>query len=98
VRSEYPIVTIWQLALRDGKDEPARLPAGGEDALVIRPNLDGEVRRLPSGGAHFAMALAAGATLLEAVSRASGEAPNFDLEGNLAGLMTSGAIAGVAAR
>jgi hypothetical protein len=30
--------------------------------------------------------------------RASGEAPDFDLEANLAGLMTSGAITGVAAR
>jgi hypothetical protein len=98
VRSDYPVVTIWQLALRDGKDEPARLPAGGEDALVVRPNLDVEVRRLPSGGAYFVMALAAGATLLEAASRASGEAPDFDLEANLAGLMTSGAITGVAAR
>jgi hypothetical protein len=98
VRSEYPVVTIWQLALRDGNDEPARLPAGGEDALVVRPNLDVEVRRLPSGGAYFVMALAAGATLLEAASRASGEAPDFDLEANLAGLMTSGAITGVAAR
>jgi len=98
VRSEYPVVSIWQLALRDGKDEPARLPSAGEDALVVRPNLDVEVRRLPSGGAYFVMALAAGTTLLEAASRASGEAPDFNLEANLAGLMSSGAIAGVAAR
>lgn len=98
VRSGYPVVTIWQLALRDGENEPTRLPAEGEDALVVRPNLDVEVRRLPSGGAHFVQALAEGATLLEAASRALGEAPHFDLEANLAGLMTSGAIVAVAAR
>ncbi|MGK2921822.1 MAG: HvfC/BufC N-terminal domain-containing protein [Methyloceanibacter sp.] len=98
VCSDYPVVTIWQLALRDGENEPARLPAEGEDALVVRPNLEVEVRRLPSGGAHFVKALAEGATLLEAASRASGEAPAFDLEANLAGLMTSGVIVAVAAR
>jgi len=98
VCSDYPVVSIWQLALRDGENEPARLPAEGEDALVVRPNLEVEVRRLPSGGAHFVKALAEGATLLEAASRASGEAPAFDLEANLAGLMTSGVIVAVAAR
>jgi hypothetical protein len=97
VRSPYPVVTIWQLAAREGEDEPARLPAGGEDALVARPRLDVEVRRLPEGGAAFVVALQDGATVAEASTRALDEAPSFDLAANLAGLMTSGAIVGVGA-
>ena len=96
VRSAYPVITIWQLALREGENEPARLPADGEDALVVRPELAVEVRHLPPGGALFVQALMDGAALSEAAARASREAPAFDLEANLAGLMTSGAITGVA--
>jgi hypothetical protein len=96
VRSAYPAITIWQLALREGENEPARLPADGEDALVVRPALEVEVRHLPPGGAVFVQALGEGATLSAAAARALSEAPAFDLEANLAGLMTSGAIAGLA--
>lgn len=95
VRSSYPVVTIWQLAARGGEDEPARLPADGEDALVVRPRLEVEVRRLPKGGAAFACALQDGATLQEAAVIAMQDAPTFDLEANLAGLMASGAIVGL---
>lgn len=95
VRSDYPVITIWQLAGREGENEPARLPADGEDALVARPELDVVVRHLPPGGAVFVQALAEGVTLLGAATRASGASSAFDLEANLAGLMTSGAIVGV---
>ena len=95
VRSAYPVVTIWQLARREGEDEPARLPADGEDALVIRPRLAVDVRRLPEGGADFVLALQRGAKLQDAAAAAIAAAPGFDLKANLAGLMSSGAIAGV---
>ena len=95
VRASYPVVTIWQMSGRDGKDEPAQLPAGGEDALVVRPKLDVEVRRLPEGGAVFVLALKDGAALQEAAASAIQDAPAFDLKTNLAGLITSGAIVGV---
>jgi hypothetical protein len=98
VRSPYPVVTIWQLAAREGEDEPARLPAEGEDALVVRPELDVEVRRLPVGGADFVHALKSGATLLSAADKAIAAAPGFDLEANLAGLVVSGAIIDVGDR
>lgn len=98
VRSSYPVVTIWQLAAREGEDEPARLPAEGEDALVARPKLDVEVRRLPAGGAVFVLALKSGASLEQAAHKAMFAAPAFDLEANLAGLVMSGAIAGVGAK
>lgn len=98
VRSPYPVVTIWQLAMRGGEDEPARLPAEGEDALVLRFKLEVEVRRLPQGGAAFVLALKKGASLQDAAGSAMVEAPEFDLAGNLAGLMARGAIVGVAAQ
>jgi len=92
VRSPYPIITVWELGARDGEDEPARLPADGEDALVVRPKLDVEVRRLPEGGATFVLALKEGASLQEAAARAIDDAPAFDLAANLAGLVASGAV------
>lgn len=95
VRAPFPVVTIWQISGREEKDEPTQLPDGGEDALVVRPKLDVEVRRLPEGGAVFVLALKGGATLQEAASSAMQEAPAFDLKANLAGLITSGAIVSV---
>jgi len=98
VRSAYPVITIWQLAVRAGEKEPARLPADGEDALVVRPKLDVEVRHLPEGGAAFVLALKEEASLQEAAARAMDEAPAFDLAANLAGLMGCGAVIGVGAK
>ena len=95
VRASYPVVTIWQIAAREGDNEQVRLPTGGEDALVVRPKLDVEVRRLPEGGAVFVLALMGGASLRVAASSALQDAPAFDLKVNLAGLITSGAIVGV---
>jgi hypothetical protein len=97
VRSPYPVVTVWQVASREGENEAARLPAEGEDALVIRPRLEVEVRRLPEGGGCFILALERGATIGEAAESAIGEAPAFDLAANLGGLMGCGAFIGVGA-
>lgn len=95
VRSAYPVVTIWQLVMREAEDEPARLPANGEDALVVRPRTAVEVRRLPEGGAEFVLALQHGANLYDAAVAALAAAPEVDLETNLAGLMVSGVIVGI---
>ena len=94
VRSIYPVITIWERAARDGEKEPAALPEDAEDALVVRPALEVEVRRLPLGGAVFVQALGNGATLMDAAAQALEGDSAFDLEQNLAGLMRSGAIAG----
>jgi hypothetical protein len=98
VRSAWPVITIWQINAADGAPGRAQLPPGGEDALVARPRLDVEVRRLPAGGAIFVLAVKGGATLQEAAARAMDDAPAFDLAANLAGLMASGAIVGAGAR
>ena len=94
VRSPYPIVSIYELNLQGGDVPPTKV-SGAEDALVARPRLEVEIRRLPKGGAAFILALKEGSPIGEAAAIALREAPEFDLEANLAGLITSGAIIGL---
>ncbi len=91
VRSKFPIVTIW--AMNAGEIELAPIEDwSGEDALVVRPALEVEVRALPAGGAAFLSALFAGAPLAAAAGTALGESADFDLAANLAGLIGAGAV------
>ncbi len=94
MRSAYPAITIWERAAREGEKEPAALPEDAEDALIVRPALEVEVRRLPRGGAAFVQALADGAKLMAAAGQGLDGDSGFDLQANLAGLISSGAIAG----
>jgi hypothetical protein len=66
-----------------------------EDALIVRPYLDVEVRLLPPGGAAFLRALAEGRSLGEAAGAALADHPDFDLTSNLAGLIGWGLVRGV---
>jgi hypothetical protein len=89
IRSSHPIVTIWAMntdAIPLGPIDPWR----GEDALVMRPDLDVEVRALPPGGAAFLLALQAGQPLAAAAAAACADADGFDLTHNLAGLIGAG--------
>jgi hypothetical protein len=94
VCSRYPIVSIFELNRKGDEVPPARLE-GAEDALVARPRLEVALHRLPLGGAHFILALKGGRTIGEAAGMASRQAPGFDLQANLAGLIASGAIVAV---
>ncbi len=95
IRSDYPVVTIWSEHSKDGEPEHIDAGAGGEDGLIVRPGIAVEVRHLPRGGAAFIAALADSRTLGEAAEMALGEDPSFDLQANLAGLIGSGAVAGL---
>jgi hypothetical protein len=89
VRSKHPIVTIW--AMNSGQQAPAPIETwSAEDALIVRPYLDVEVRLLPPGGAVFLGGLAEGRSLGEAANAALADSPKFDLTGNLAGLINFG--------
>jgi hypothetical protein len=91
VRSPHPIVTIW--AMNSGEAELGPIEDWrGEDALVLRPALEVEVRKLPAGGAAFLAALAAGQPLADAVDIAMQADAAFDLVTNLAGLIGSGLV------
>jgi hypothetical protein len=94
VRSSHPIVTIW--AMNFGERPLAAIEDwGGEDALVVRPHLDVEVRLLPPGGAAFLLALASGRPLAEAAEAALAAHARFDLAGNLAGIIGWGVAGNV---
>lgn len=95
VRSGFPAVTIWTANVEDGEPEPIDAGSGGEDAMILRPASNVEVRCLPAGGATFIEALQDGQPLGVATALALETTPGFDLQANLAGLFTSGAIIAV---
>jgi len=64
----------------------------GEDALVSRPSVDVEVRRLPPGAKTFLQSLAAGDSLGVAAASALAANTRFDLAANLAALFAGLAI------
>jgi Putative DNA-binding domain len=94
VRSRFPALTIWRMNLADGLAAPVDLHSGGEDALVMRPAADVEVRSLPTGGAQFITALAKGNSLAEAAKSALKASSGFDLSANLAALIGVGIFVG----
>lgn len=93
--SRHPIVTIWMMNCSEREPAPIE-DWHGEDALVVRPHFDVEVRLLPTGGAAFLLALAE-RTIGQAVEAAFAEHPAFDLSATLAVLIRSGVAVDVIA-
>ncbi len=91
LRSRFPAVSIFAVNRGDGPVGPIET-FEPEDALVTRPHLDVEVRRLPPGGAAFLTRLAEGVALPEAAGAVFGEAPDFDLAQNIACMIEAGAF------
>ena len=94
VRSPYPAVAIFAMNRSDGPVSPL-CSSEAEDALVTRPEQEVTVSRLPAGGATFLIGLIEGATLGEAVAAAFQETPSFDLQANLAGMISAGVFTAV---
>ena len=94
VRSSFPAVQIWLMNIDGGAPAAIDISGGGENALVVRPIAEVEVRRLPVGAATFIISLAAGASVAEATTLAFDENPNFDLAGALRDLFAINAIVG----
>jgi hypothetical protein len=94
VTSAYPIVSIWEAHLEPGRSSPVQVTPP-EDALVARPNLAVEVRRLLPGGSVFLSRLAGHATLGEAFEGAAAAEPKFDLVANLTALLVSRIVVGL---
>lgn len=94
VRSRFPALTIWQMNVEGGipcRVDPA---AGGEDALVLRPEAEVEVRSIPKGSPEFILTLSSGRSVLAACERALVVDPSFDLAANLMDLIRVGAVIG----
>src|SRR3984893_10327622 len=94
VRSPYPAVAIFAMNRTDGPVSPL-CSSEPEDALVTRPEQDVMVSRLPAGGATFLISLLQGASLGEAIAAAFQEVPSFDLQANLAGMISAGVFTAV---
>ena len=92
VPSSYPVVTIY--AMNSGEMELAPIMDWrGEDALIIRPELQVEVRRISLGARIFLHNLADKKTLGEAAATALAADANFNVAENLAALFSGLAIA-----
>jgi len=82
VQSRFPIVTTWENnQANDGDDIIERWV--GEAAIVARPFLKVEVRRLPPGGYAFLRALSEGKTVATALGIATEVVPKFDVVSSL---------------
>jgi hypothetical protein len=92
IRSRYPVLTVWKMNAGDGPVHPVDFAAGGEDALIVRPDAEVTVRAVPPGGAAFVAALEEGRALGQAAAAALDASEAFDLAANLAGLIAAGAI------
>jgi len=91
VASSYPIVTIW--AMNSGELDLAPIEDWrGEDALVSRPAMNVEVRRLSPGESVFLQRLAKGELLGASVASAAACDEKFDLAASLAMLFSGLAI------
>lgn len=93
VRSRFPIVSAWEAA-RHGGDVELWKP---EAALVVRPDCDVMVWRLPPGGYEFFEKLAEGGTIAEAAGEAAACAAEFDLAPIFNVMICAGAVIGIMA-
>lgn len=94
VRSPFPVVTIWQMNIAGGEPSPLDIGGGGEDALVVRPVAEVEVRKLSAGAAIFIQETINGAAVVDAIAAALCGDPDFDLACVLGSLLEAGGIVG----
>lgn len=96
IASPYPIVSIWNVNSNPDHAAPIS-PWAAEAALVARPFMDVEVRRLPAGGAVFLSRLACGGTVGEAIAAATAAAADFDVVENVVLLLGANIVTRLAA-
>jgi hypothetical protein len=75
--SAWPVARIWEAHQEGGRPELVNLSAGGERALVHRPDWRVEVTALRPGDFHFLECLQAGETLGAALEAAVSADPAF---------------------
>ena len=92
--SAFPALTIWQLNVASGGVAPAKLAAAPEYALILRPRLEVEIRRIDAAMHTFCTSLQSGVTLGAAVEAAMALSDHFNVQQSLAGLIAMGAVAG----
>jgi hypothetical protein len=95
VLSHYPVFSIWQTNTRDDVVQHVDASAGGEGALIVRPQFNVEVVGLDAASYAFIAALAAGHALELAAEIATELDSSFDVGAALQTLFSSGAIVGL---
>lgn len=89
LRSRFPAVSIFVANRSDGSTAEIK-SAEPEDALITRPGLEVEVRRLPPGAAVFLSRLMAGEPLGSAAEAALTNSPEFNLPVTIATMLEAG--------
>lgn len=92
--SRWPVVSLWAASTGQGAAEEVDM-ARSETALVIRPSLTVETRRLTEAGFAFMSTLQSGATLAQAAAKAIELESDFDLATHLQGLFALGAVSSI---
>jgi hypothetical protein len=93
VRSSFPIFRIWQVIQPDYVgDNHVNLEEGPEAVLVVRPELEVELRRVDSAESAFLKALDSGNSLGAAVAEGLKNSVDFDLQSVLARHLSSGTL------
>lgn len=95
--SRWPVFSIWASSSGQIENLDVNMEQQ-EEAVVIRPDFEVVVHRLPSGGYAFIRALQSGASLGEAAGQAATTCEDFDLAHHLEGLFRIGAVTGIHAR
>jgi hypothetical protein len=93
--SHYPVFSIWRTNTRDESVQPVDASAGGEGALVVRPQFSVDVIRLDTAAYAFITALAAGHALELAAEIAAELDSAFKVGAALQMLFSSGAVVAV---
>ena len=94
ISSKRPVLSIWRAHQSEGEPKIATLEQG-ENALIIRPELEVEAHLLPAGGRVFFAALLEESTVGGAIARALESDTGFDLAALLSLLFSSRAIIGI---
>jgi hypothetical protein len=94
IQSRFPVVTAWE-SNRTSRAYGMIELWGGEAAMVARPFLKVEVRRLPPGGYAFLRALSQGQTVAGAAETANRLAAGFDVASGLRLIEDAKVIVGV---
>src|SRR5262245_18499137 len=97
VASRFPVVTLWDISQSDDVNRGIDR-WGAECALVARPFLEVQVRRLPPGGCAFIRALSQGRTLAAAFDAGIAADPRFDIPTDRALLLEANVVTGIRER
>lgn len=89
--SRWALFSIWAASSDQGSGDKVKLEQA-EEVIVVRPEYDVDVRRLPTGGYRFIKALDDGASLGEAAGLAAESSQDFNLAHHLEGLFNLGAV------